>query len=154
MPLARLIVISVLLLPAAEIAAFVLVASAIGTGRALLLLLLTCLLGVVVLRHAGLAKLARLRVVAEGGRRTLKLNLSDFATVIGGALLVIPGFITDAIGLGLLVVPARWFEATIAQMGPGGRAEPDPVVDLDPAEWRQVERAEPKDGNPALTERR
>src|SRR5215203_544027 len=56
------IIIAILLLPLAEILAFILVAALIGMGWAFLLMLATTLAGFVVLRRAGRGRIARFRV--------------------------------------------------------------------------------------------
>jgi len=58
----------ILALPAAEIAAFVVVAALIGFGWAVFCLLATSLAGVLVLRRAGRARLARLKAAMGDGR--------------------------------------------------------------------------------------
>jgi UPF0716 family protein affecting phage T7 exclusion len=51
--------------------------------------------------------------------------------------LAIPGFITDALGLLLLIVPLR--QALAAVFGGGAPAQrADGVVDLPPEQWRRV----------------
>ena len=59
---------------------------------------------------------------------------------IAGILLLLPGFITDLVGAGLLVRPIRGrIGAAIrrAFQVPGSLAE-DRVIDLAPTEWRAV----------------
>jgi UPF0716 protein FxsA len=61
--------------------------------------------------------------------------------VLGGILLLLPGFITDLVGAGLLVAPVRrWLGATIGRAvgGPQRATGPGSVVDLAPTEWRPV----------------
>jgi UPF0716 family protein affecting phage T7 exclusion len=60
--------------------------------------------------------------------------------MLGGILLVFPGFITDTVGA-LLFVPQfqRWAAAAIGRARQRRRAARDPsVIDLTPKEWRQV----------------
>ena len=61
------IILAILLLPAAEIAAFVLVATLIGLAGALLLMLATTFAGILVLRQAGRGGMARFRVAVADG---------------------------------------------------------------------------------------
>jgi UPF0716 protein FxsA len=78
------------------------------------------------------------------GQRTVtrvELDGVGFLTVLGGFLLVLPGFITDAIGA-LLLLPFTRRLLGAALRRAVGRAErasgrPD-VVDLPPGEWRRV----------------
>jgi UPF0716 protein FxsA len=141
------IIIAILLLPAAEIAAFVLVAALIGWAGALLLMLATTLAGILVLRHSGRGGIARFRVAVSDGEITAtEMNSAGFLTVLGGLLLVLPGFLTDLLGAALLIAPVRrwlgsvfraWFESWL-QTGATGRNRKDPsVIDLSPDEWKQ-----------------
>jgi UPF0716 protein FxsA len=141
------VIIAILLLPAAEIAAFVLVAALIGWAGALLLMLATTLAGILVLRHSGRGGIARFRVAVSDGEITAtEMNSAGFLTVLGGLLLVLPGFLTDLVGAALLIAPVRrwlgsvfraWFESWL-QTGAAGRSRKDPsVIDLSPDEWKQ-----------------
>lgn len=140
--LGKWIAIAVLLLPVAELAAFLLVAWAIGFLEALALMVLTSLAGALVLRHAGRDQLAQFRVTVGGGEAAaIEAGSASLMVVLGGILLLLPGFITDLMG-GLLLVPAvrRWLGATIlrvigASIRPAGA---DAVVDLNRQEWREV----------------
>jgi UPF0716 protein FxsA len=139
--MAKWMLIGVLALPAMEIALFILVAAGIGFPLAFGLLLATSVAGLLVLRHAGRARLERLRVaVTQSGIAGLKASGEVFLTVFAGILLLLPGFITDALGIFLLIPPVRrWIGARFRgfvrynQSGP-----PTGVVDLGREEWSQV----------------
>lgn len=134
------VIIAVLLLPVAEIAAFVLVATLIGVAGALLLMLTTTLAGILLLRQAGRSRIARFRVaVAEAEITGFEANASGILTVLAGLLLILPGFLTDLVGVALLIGPlSRWcgrmFRTWIGRKDRGERS----VVDLAPGEWQQV----------------
>jgi UPF0716 protein FxsA len=138
------IAIGVLALPPIEILAFVLVAAAIGLAGALILMIATTVAGVMVLRQAGRRHITRLRTaVAQGEAIGTVAQGSGVARVAAGILLVIPGFVTDALGA-LLLVPAfrRWLGATFRHAVMGGRkrastGEPA-VIDLAPGEWQRL----------------
>ncbi len=142
------IIIAILLLPAAEIAAFVLVATLIGVTGALLLMLATTLAGILVLRQAGRGGIARFRVaVADAEITAAEVNGADFLTVLAGLLLVLPGFLTDLAGIALLIAPMRRWLGRVFRIwlgvwlgtGVGRRDRKDPsVIDLEPGEWQQV----------------
>jgi UPF0716 protein FxsA len=57
--------------------------------------------------------------------------------VLGGFLLVLPGFITDTIGLILIIPPVRrWIAARFgSQAGPDSQPE---LIDLETSEWRRL----------------
>jgi UPF0716 protein FxsA len=140
--LGKRIAIALLLLPAAEVVAFLLVAWAIGFLPALGLMVLTSLAGGLVLRHAGRGQIAHLRVAMRNhGVTEVAGHAGSIMFALGGILLLLPGFITDLLGAGLLVAPVRrWLGATIGRaMGATKRPTgPGSVIDLAPEEWRPV----------------
>jgi UPF0716 protein FxsA len=104
--------ISVLLLlmifwPMAEIVAAVEVGRAIGVLPMVLLLIASWPLGLWVLGSQGRAAWRRLVEAIAAGRPPGREVLDGALVLIGGALLIIPGFITDAIGVLLLLPPLR-----------------------------------------------
>ena len=135
------IIATVLLVPVAEIATFVLIALHIGFAWAVALTLATTIAGFLVLRRAGRGRLARFRAtVAESDIAGFEANTAGFLTVLAGILLFLPGFLTDLAGALLLVGPVRRrcavaFRRTVmGSSHSGGRGS---VVDLAPDEWKQ-----------------
>lgn len=134
------IIIAILLLPLAEILAFILVAALIGMGWAFLLMLATTLAGFVVLRRTGRGRIARFRVaVADTDVAGIQANTSGFLTVLAGLLLFLPGFLTDLVGAALLIGPVRrWcgksFRLWVRRRNPADRS----TIDLAPGEWAQL----------------
>ena len=143
------IVTAILLLPLAEIVAFVVVAAIVGLGWALLLMLATTLAGFLVLRRAGRGGIARFRVaVADTDVAGIQANTSGFLTVLAGLLLFLPGFLTDLIGAALLIGPVRrWcgraFRLWVRRRNPGDRS----TIDLAPGEWQRVPERELPNGS-------
>lgn len=89
-------------LPLIEIALFIWVGSAIGVGFTLLLILLSAFLGVAILR----GQQARALSMMQSG---LRIDPGTFLAqgafrAVAGILLILPGFLTDSIGL-LLMIP-------------------------------------------------
>ena len=104
MSLVKWTFIGLIALPAAELLAFVMVASLIGWLRTAALFIATSVVGVLVLRKSGRADLARFRAAfAQQGLRAVHLETPGVATMLGGILLTFPGFITDAVGAALFV---------------------------------------------------
>lgn len=139
---------AVLALPFAEIAVFVLVAIWIGFLWALLAVVSTSLLGALMLRLGG-AEMSRMKVVL-GSERVTALETDGPGTmrILAAILLLIPGFITDIIGILLLIAPLRRLVGALllrAFVAPGAARPADGVVDLDPEEWRQVPNARLRD---------
>jgi UPF0716 protein FxsA len=134
MNVAKWVLLAVLTLPFAELAAFVAVAATIGFAWALLLVLATSLAGGLVLRHAGGNHIARMRVALGGGNiSALQADGTGSLVLLAGFLLLIPGFITDAIGALLLLAPL----GAALRRGPPARSA-DGVLDLEPEQWHRV----------------
>ncbi|HXD44143.1 MAG TPA: FxsA family protein [Pseudolabrys sp.] len=140
MRLARWLLTAILMLPLMELAMFVAVAAAIGFGPAFGLILLGSIGGMLLLRHAGGSHVSRVRVaMADGNFSALQADGTGGVILLAGILLLIPGFITDVIGLVLLVAPLR--RALFALAGLRQATAPpraDGVVDLEPEQWRRV----------------
>ena len=105
--MAVVLVIVFIVVPIAEIAVLIQIGQTIGFLPTLTLLILDSVLGAVLLRSQGRAAWVRLhRALAEG--RIPGREVIDGALVIfGGALLLTPGFLTDILGLILLLPPTR-----------------------------------------------
>lgn len=92
---------------AAEIYVAILVAGAIGVLPMLLLLIAGWPVGVWALRSQGRIAWRRLSEAVAAGRPPAREVLNGALVLLGGALMMVPGFITDAIGLLLLLPPTR-----------------------------------------------
>lgn len=136
----RWIVIGLLLLPVLELAVFIAVAAAIGFGPAFGLILLGSFCGLMLLRHAGGGHVARVRAAVNNGSFTaLQTDGPGGLVLLGGILLLIPGFITDAAGFVLLLFPAaRMFAEALGLRRPPPARSPDGVLDLDREQWHHV----------------
>jgi UPF0716 protein FxsA len=141
MPLVKWGFVGLLLLPVAEVAAFLIIAALIGWFWAFCLFLATTVLGLATLRRSGRRDIERFRAeFANSGIYAIHLESPGLGPIIGGILLVMPGFITDALGLMLLVpLTRRWLRATLGRALENARKARDPaVLDLAPDEWRRV----------------
>jgi UPF0716 protein FxsA len=128
-------------LPAAEFLALILVAALIGWLWTAALFVATSVVGVLLLRKSGRADLDRVRnAFAHDGIRAIHLETPGVAPVIGGILLIFPGFITDILGAALYVPPLRrWAARMLAERGRRtGRRRDEHVIDLEPGEWRHL----------------
>lgn len=96
-----------LVVPIVELAIIVRVARVIDLGPTVLLLIAVSVLGAVLLKREGLAAWRRLQnTMAEGRMPTTEL--ADGALILfGGALLLTPGFLTDAVGFLCVLPPTR-----------------------------------------------
>lgn len=105
------------LLALAEIVVFVLVAHWIGLGATILLTLLTSALGWSLVARQGMRALSELRDRART-RQPAGRQLGDAGLVAaGGALMLLPGFVGDVLGLlCLLPVTRRPLRALLARL--------------------------------------
>lgn len=93
--------------PLAEIYLLIIVGGWIGAGWTIFLVLLTAVIGTALLRQQGLSTLFRARrTIDAGGVPALEL-LEGLLLAAGGALLLTPGFITDAVGFACLLPLSR-----------------------------------------------
>jgi UPF0716 protein FxsA len=96
-----------ILWPLAEILVVIKVAEAIGILLTLLLLIASWPIGGWALRSQGRAAWRRLRDAVATGRAPGREVLNGALVLLGGMLMMIPGFITDALGVFLLLPPTR-----------------------------------------------
>src|SRR5262245_30695960 len=92
---------------AAEIVVFVLVAHWIGFGLALLAVVATSILGGVLAKREGARAWRRFRAVTEAGEKPGPHLTRSLVGLLAALLLFVPGFVTDLIGLALLLPPVR-----------------------------------------------
>jgi UPF0716 protein FxsA len=145
-----------LLMPLAEIAAFIFVGREIGVGMTLLLVLASAIAGAVLLRIQGLGVLRKIQQASQTGTDPGRQLVHGAMIVIAAFLLIIPGFISDVVGL-LLFIPAvrdlGWSliknRLTIVTTGGGFSRGPDPdrgsphrsgpqIIDLDEDEFSRT----------------
>jgi UPF0716 protein FxsA len=106
MPVWALILIF-LVVPVAELYVIYLVGDAIGVLPTFLLLAADSLLGSVLLRSQGRAVWNRFNDTMRAGRVPHREVMDGVLVIFGGAFLITPGFLTDILGLVLLVPPTR-----------------------------------------------
>lgn len=96
-----------LLWPLIEIALFVVIGGAIGLWLTLLVVIGTGILGILILQGLGLRNAERLR--SEMGRMRDPLGAAGDGALraMAAVLLILPGFLTDALGAFLLLPPVR-----------------------------------------------
>ena len=96
-----------LAIPIAEIALFITIGQRIGLLYTLLLIVLTAVIGAYLVSRQGRGVWSRFQSQLAAGSFP-GLELAHGAMVlVGGALLVTPGFLTDAIGFSLMVPAVR-----------------------------------------------
>ncbi len=93
--------------PIIEIAVFIEVGGVLGLWPTLGLVVLTAVLGTWQLRAQGLATLMRARDQVERGALPTRELFDGACLLVAGALLLTPGFVTDAAGFLLFFPPVR-----------------------------------------------
>lgn len=88
-----------------EIYLFIEVGSAIGAGWTLVLVFATAFWGMSRMRSQGMSVLAEAQAAQKQGRPPLAAVGHGVLIILGGVLLVLPGFFTDSLGLLLML---RW----------------------------------------------
>ncbi|MGK9053537.1 FxsA family protein [Neorhizobium petrolearium] len=148
--------------PLAEIAGFVLVGRALGLWATLGLVIGTAVLGAVLLRSQGMHILRQISTEGREGRMPARTLIDAAMIVVAGILLLLPGFITDIIGLALFIPFVRdllWSligRRIVVVRSPGstsyrydgGRPAPEgrkpgPVVDLDEQDFHRNPNSPP-----------
>ncbi|MGY0007153.1 FxsA family protein [Micromonospora sp. I033] len=98
---------ALLLLALLELTVFVLVGRAVGFGFAVLLVFAASLLGLVLLRREGMRAWRGFRAAAESGQPPGQQVTDGLVGLLGALLLALPGLVSGAVGLLLLVPPVR-----------------------------------------------
>ena len=158
----RLILPALLLLPLAEIAAFVLVGQRIGVLATIGLVLVSTLAGLVVIRRQGMGMAQSLQAAQMNAQEAGTKMVGGMLHLVAGLLLAVPGFITSVIGL-LLLLPFTRYAVWKAlkpdviirtsgfsrpASGPRGESRSGPsVIDLDEGDFHREDNGASKPGS-------
>jgi UPF0716 protein FxsA len=132
-------------LPLLEIATFVYVGQWLGVWRTVGLVVLATVTGIAILRYQGLGALKRINRDLSRARPPAEGIADGFLIVVASILLIIPGFLTDLVGLLLIVPPIRhlvWrylgksINVRYSRSGPGQQRRAD-YVDLSPDDFHR-----------------
>jgi UPF0716 protein FxsA len=94
-------------MPAAEIAVLLLSGNTIGVWPTVLLIILTGIIGAYLAKQQGLETLRKAQEQMRYGQLPGDALLDGICILIGGTFLLTPGFVSDIIGLLLLLPPTR-----------------------------------------------
>lgn len=101
----RYIFLLILVVPAAEIAILLTFGNLIGVWPTVALILLTGVVGAYLAKRQGLEAIRKAQLQMQNGQVPGEALLDGICILIGGILLLTPGFLTDLTGL-LLLAPA------------------------------------------------
>ena len=93
--------------PLIEIALFIQVGGFIGLWPTIAIVIVTAVTGTALIRRQGINTLQRAQQEMEEQRLPLRELFDGVCLLFAGALLLTPGFLTDAVGFALLVPPLR-----------------------------------------------
>jgi UPF0716 protein FxsA len=96
-----------IVIPLIEIAVIIQVGEALGVVNTIGLLLLVSVVGAWLVKRQGLGVLRRIREQQQAGQIPAAAMFDGALVLVAGALLLTPGFVTDAVGLLLLLPPVR-----------------------------------------------
>jgi UPF0716 protein FxsA len=130
-----LLVILFIVVPIAELYVIIQVGEQIGVLPTLALLLADAVLGSLLLRHQGRGAWRRFNEALAARRFPGKEVADGLLIVVGGTLLLAPGFLTDIVGVLLLIPPTRAIARSLLRrftvgrftvVGMPGRGAPGP----------------------------
>jgi UPF0716 protein FxsA len=102
-----LLILIFIALPIAELYVIIQVGEAIGALPTIGILIVDSIVGSLLLRTQGRGAWRRFRAALAEGRVPAREVLDGALVIFGGAFLITPGFITDVVGVGLLLPPTR-----------------------------------------------
>ncbi|MFK7862326.1 MAG: FxsA family protein [Granulosicoccus sp.] len=102
-------------MPIVEIALLLRVGDAVGWLPTLLIVVVTAIVGSGMLRQQGLATLNKARQRMDAGEMPAQQLFEGILIMMGGVLLLTPGFVTDTFGFACLIpVTRRWIAAKLS----------------------------------------
>jgi UPF0716 protein FxsA len=105
--IAFLLVILFIVVPVVELWLILQVGEMIGAAPTILLLLLDSLLGAWLVKNQGGAVWRSFRSAVDAGRIPANEAVDGFLVILGGTLLLLPGFMSDIVGILLIAPPTR-----------------------------------------------
>ena len=116
-----LLILLFIAVPIAEIAILIQVGEAIGVWWTIALLIADAIIGSLLARSQGRAAWRRFNLAIQSGRVPAREVLDGILVLFGGALLLTPGFLSDVLGLFLLLPPTRAFVRAVLVRRYAGR---------------------------------
>lgn len=98
---------AIITVPYLEFLVFMKVGNEIGGFSALMLTILTAVLGIYIIRQEGIQVLGNLKNTVDRGESPVSELIHGFFLAIAGFFFLLPGFITDGIAILLAIAPVR-----------------------------------------------
>ncbi|MBB5172723.1 FxsA family protein [Texcoconibacillus texcoconensis] len=105
----KLILLLLIVVPALEIGVLILSGNTLGILPTIALIILTGILGAALAKREGLQAMRMAQLQTQQGQLPSSVLLDGICILVGGVVLLTPGFITDAIGFILLIPQTRSF---------------------------------------------
>ena len=102
-----ILLLAFLVVPLVELYLFVQVSAAIGFGAAVFWIVAISIIGGWLVKREGMGALRRANARVAAGELPTDEVINGILIVFAGALMLTPGFLTDAVGLALLLPPSR-----------------------------------------------
>ncbi len=129
-----------IVVPIAELAVIIQVGQSLGVLQTLFLLVAVSIGGAALVRVQGLVTIGRARQRLAAGQMPEDEMVAGIAIVIAGALMLTPGFITDVVGVALLIPPIRQILVALVRRRFKGRIQTQRfgtgLDDENGGEWR------------------
>ena len=109
----RILALLFLIVPIVEIYIIIQVGAAVGGWNAIALMILVSIVGAWMVRREGLSLIGRIQSQLNAGSLPTKELVDGLLVVMAGALMLTPGFLTDAFGLFCLFPPTRMIIRTV-----------------------------------------
>ncbi len=142
----------------AEMSAFIYIGNKLGGLITLLGVFVTAIIGIALLKNQGLSVLSRFRGDMAKGCASMFSVADSVSVVIGGVLMLIPGYVTDAIGLFLFIPGLRTFIGMCFVKWAAGNRKFSGFVNVDgtafQSQRKQHSKTKDKTNPPKFNERR
>ena len=96
-----------ILVPVAELYLFLTLGAQLGLGNTLVIIFVTALLGAALTKSQGRRAMLKFQQATNEGRMPAREAMDGLMILLAGAVLITPGFLTDAVGFLLLAPPVR-----------------------------------------------
>ena len=96
-----------LIVPVIELLLFIWIQDRIGLGPSLLGIIVTAIIGAALVRRQGISVLRQFQLELGSGGLPARQLAHGAMVLVGGALLLTPGYLTDAVGFSLMVPAVR-----------------------------------------------
>lgn len=124
-----LLVAALIIVPLIEIFVIIQVGQLVGPWWTIALLILSSVIGAVLMKREGSRAWQRFTAALNRGKVPAKETADGGLVIFGGALLLTPGFVTDLVGLLMLIpgsrdIARRFMVARAVDIGLGGMGRP------------------------------